>query len=196
MNFEIPILVQQATHKGQSTFSLRSVFLPQLHVRRDRLASALSRMSQDVRKLVHSVRGTKAETELLTRLSFNPDIKATRLKLKLELRNDIVDVVCCVASFAHLGRRQAFLPADRSLWLEFTDEERAADRVSELLTDHLRRVEKEDGPDAVKSRVSALKVEGTPWLTHLRLNISTKIRRKKDDDERRLSFFGQSDDFL
>lgn len=195
MNFDIPILVEQSTHKGQAWFTLRPLFVPRLHVRRDRLSAALSRMAVDVRKLVQSARGTEGEAAMLTQLSFNPDVTVARHKLRLELRKHTVNVSCCVATFAHLNRYQAFLPADRSLWLEFSEQERVADRVAELLTAELKRTEKDEGQDAVELRLKTLHVEGSPWLTHLRMEIDTGIRRRKDDLEDRLSFFGQSGDF-
>lgn len=196
MNFDIPILVEQSSDKGQTMFSLRPLFAPQLKVRRDRLAAALSRMSQEVRKLVQAVRGSETEAAVLTQLSFNPDLAVARHKLQLELRKQVVNLTCCVATFAHLERHQAFLPADRSLWLELTAEERVVDRVSELLTAELKRTEKDDGQEAVASRLKVLHLEGSPWLTHLRMDIDTRIRQKKNDEESRVSFLGQTGDFI
>lgn len=195
MIFEIPILVEQSKSKGQTSFTVRPLFLDRLTVRRDRLAGALSKLDREIRKLVQALRGSEAETETLIRLSFSPDVSVSRQKLEIELKKEVVRLTCCVAEFAYSDRRQLFFPADRQLWLEYKDDESRTDRATELLTEHLRRVEKNEPAETLKARVDHLTVTGSPWLTHLRMEISTRRTITSEEQDDRLSFMGASSEF-
>lgn len=196
MNFEIPILVEQQRNKGQTSFHVQPLFLEHFRVRRDRLSSALSKLLSDLRKYAEQIRGNESETEFLARLSFNPDVTVSRQKLELVLKREVVKLTACVAAFPHLGRRQAFLPADRNLWIDYEKKELQS-RLSELLTDEFRKLERQsDSVEALKQRQMELMASGSPWLTHLRMDISTRRRRAKSDTEERLSFFGTSQKFV
>ena len=186
MKFEIPILAEQIGSQKSPLIRVRPLFFDH-PVRQDpRLSRAMSRLATDLRKLFAEI----SDYDELARFAFCPDAQVRRLKLDIDLRTDILRAKLPVVTFWHLSRVLAFSPSLPELWFEVNEGETLKNRATDVYTWHLRQVEKEGGPDQLRTELGRFHCASKLWTSRLSLDVSTWRPSDLSRDDSLLTLFG------
>ncbi len=170
-----PLYVRSAD--GQ--FHVRPLFSEWPNARGERLERALQRLTRDLREMLHFM-GAELRHDRLASFSFNPEVDYHRLDIQIELRRRVARSRFLFVVFEALGRRVAFTPSLPDLWFEVNKGQNLHGRANEVLSEHFRTREKEDGTDFVKPEQLAL--SGNAWIHPLELEINPNPKLPSEDD--------------
>ena len=159
MNLRLSIPVYVDHHRdesGKTRFRARPLFAPQwsedeTDVREDR---ALKRLGDTLRKSLNDEMLLPNHSGLLP-WTFSPAASGQSVRLRIELRRQSFEGSFYVAVFEGASRRLALLPRGGGLTFEWPSGTRLEDELRRVLTEHLRKLEKEDETD----------FDPKPWLT-------------------------------
>ncbi|HAL72962.1 MAG TPA: hypothetical protein DCP71_14440, partial [Verrucomicrobiales bacterium] len=158
MNLRLSIPVYVDHHRdesGKTRFRARPLFATQwsedeTDVREDR---ALKRLGEILRKRLNEEMLSPNHGGLLP-WTFSPAVSGQSVRLRIELRRQSFEGSFYVAVFEGAGRRLVLLPRGGGLTLEWPSGTRLEDELRRVLTEHLRKLEKEDETD----------FDPKPWL--------------------------------
>jgi ATP-dependent Clp protease ATP-binding subunit ClpA len=186
MNVTVPLYVEERRGKGQPApmFAVRPLFHPLPQRQADQLSRALSKLAQDLRKLLDGL-ARQPRQDVLADWTFNPQTEEHRVAFNLVLKRHTHRVRMLVVSLPALDRRLAFSPLLPELWFEVARSQRVSDRVEEVLTEHFLKLEKED--DDAFAFPPELTEYSRSWLSSLELDVVPNPELKKKTDE--LPFF-------
>ena len=183
MKLTIPLYVEEHRPKGAAapTFAVRPLFFEAPVQRGEQLNRVVSKLAGDVRRLLDGL-GSEPRHDALAEWTFCPELEDRRFDLKLELRRQTPQVRVTVVSFAALGRRLAFLPALPDVWFEILRGQDLRDRAAEVLTNYLRKQEK-DAADAGEGYAppAALSRQSRGWVTTLDLDVAPRPKLDRPD---------------
>jgi len=181
MNLSIPIYVEE--HKIRDDphpqFRLRPLFFPSPAKVGRQIATAMSKLAQAVRGELDAL-GREPRQERLIPWTFAPPLIETNLKLTLRLRRQTAECRFLVVAFEAFDRRLAFTPAIPELFFEVLRGQDLAARAREVITDHFRRIERDEGDDF--ELPASLASFSRAWLTTLDLDVHPKPTLKAATD--------------
>src|SRR4051812_34821524 len=146
MNLTIPVYIEEHKLPGEANpqFTLRPLFFPAPERSARQLSAGMSKLAQAVRHHLDSL-GSKPRQEELIPWTFSPALAEQRVKVALNLRRQTAEGRFLVVSFDALGRRLAFTPALPELYFEVLRGQEVAERAREVITDHFRQRERDEG---------------------------------------------------
>jgi ATP-dependent Clp protease ATP-binding subunit ClpC len=158
MNLRLSIPVYVDHHRdesGKTRFRARPLFATQwsedeTDVREDR---ALKRLGEILRKRLNEEMLSPNHGGLLP-WTFSPVVSGQSVRLRIELRRQSFEGSFYVTVFEGAGRRLVLLPRGGGLTFEWPSGTRLEDELRRVLTEHLRKLEKEDETD----------FDPKPWL--------------------------------
>ncbi len=177
LRLAIPVYVDhQRGGGGKSRFRVRPLFVTDCDIeegdaREDR---ALTRLGDRLRRHLQEHVTAPDHRELLP-WTFAPELRAHTMRLRVELRHSSMEGSFFVVSFEGAGRRVVLLPCG-GLSFEWPQGAQLEGETRRVLTEHLRRLEKDDDlkPDEWMCG-------SQPHIAHLALTLpgAQRIARKK-----------------
>src|SRR4051794_24588866 len=169
MNLAIPVYIEEHKLPGEASpqFTLRPLFFTAPVKSARQLSGGMSKLAQAVRHHLDQL-GQKARQEELIPWTFSPALAEHRVKVALQLRRQTAEGRFLVVAFDALDRRVAFTPALPGLFFEVLRGQDVAERAREVIVDHFRKREKEEGdkfelPEELATYTRA-------WVTTLELD--------------------------
>jgi ATP-dependent Clp protease ATP-binding subunit ClpA len=145
MNLTIPIYIEE--HKvpddPSPQFHLRPLFFPEPAKVSRQLSTGMSKLAQAVRQLLDAIATRPRQDELIP-WTFSPTLAEQTVKFDLALRRQTARCRLMVVSFDALERKIAFAPAVPEVFFEVLRGQDVADRARDVLTDHFRKLEREE----------------------------------------------------
>jgi ATP-dependent Clp protease ATP-binding subunit ClpA len=187
MNMTIPIYVEGARSGGGTVYQARPLFFADPPVRGERLERLLTRLAQDLDRLLSALGRLQRHDDLAARL-FSPTLRTHRLDLTLALRRRTARCRFLFVTFRHLGRRLAFTPSVPEVWFDLNRNESLAARAEEVLTRHFRDREREDD----KADPELRGIAGTAYVTPLEVAVRPPAVPPVAAKPRFLSFGGEA----
>lgn len=197
MNIELPILVEERRDplEGGSLYTVRPLFFAEPEAADRHLGRAMSKMADHLRKLLSDL-GRSGRQRALAEYTFSPDLELRRVELRLELRSTSVRVWMPLATFHHFERHIVFCPLVPDVWFDAERKDAVATRAAEVFTPYFRKIEKEEGEDALQRQLQPFTAKAArPWITLLDLDVETQEEYRKPVDRRfaSLADLGQMD---
>ncbi|TDU70834.1 ATP-dependent Clp protease ATP-binding subunit ClpA [Prosthecobacter fusiformis] len=149
LRLSIPVYADHHREEGEKArFRVRPLFMPswtrdETDVREDR---ALQRLASAITKNLAEEKTSPDHRELLP-WTFSPPATGQNIRLRIELRRQSFEGNFYVAVFEGAGCRQAVLPRGGGLSFECTPGTHLEDELKRVLTEHLRKLEKENEAD-------------------------------------------------
>lgn len=175
MQLSIPIYFE--TRRGGESSRQRHILRPlffQTPMRTDEsLGRALSKLAQELTAELNRL-GREANHEELSKYVFAPEVTPQKLKLRLELRRQVVRGQFFCVTFRAFARRVGFFPGVPDVWFEFRRGQTLEHRATEVLTAHFRKLEKDEGTDFEFPEHALL--DGNAWIAPLEIDVSTTQR--------------------
>jgi ATP-dependent Clp protease ATP-binding subunit ClpA len=177
MKFTLPIVVEahplEATRETE--YRVRPVFIAHVEGRSKQLTRAISRLTAEVRKVLREV-AKEQRHERLAEMVFTPELDGSRLSLTIALRRRSVAVKLLIVTLEMLGRTVAFAANLPELWFEVSRGEALNSRAEDVLTEHFRKKELEDGDEFIPPERYAL--ASNSWVTTIDLDLHVPEVRK------------------
>ena len=172
MNLVIPVYIEEHKLPGEASpqFTLRPLFFEGPAKLARQLSAGMSKLAQAIRHQLDSLGGAARQEELIP-WTFSPALAEHRVKVSLALRRQTAGARFLVVTFAAFDRRIAFTPALPGLFFEVLRGQEVAERAREVITDHYRRREKEEG-DAFELPAE-LTTYARAWVTTLELDVQS-----------------------
>jgi ATP-dependent Clp protease ATP-binding subunit ClpA len=189
MNLSLPVYIEERKVAGEPrpVFVLRPLFFEAPRATGRQLSAGLSKLAQLVRNHLDAIANAPRQDDLVP-WTFAPPLIERSVSFTLRLRRQTADARFLVVSFEALGRRLAFTPALPDLFFELLRGQDVAARAEEVLTDHYRRLEKDEGDDFALPEV--LTAYARAWVTTLELDIHPNPTLKPPVETSLMAIFG------
>ncbi len=189
MNLSIPIYIEEHKVPGSPSprFTLRPLFIAKPAEVAQQLSGGMSKLARKIREILDQLASAPRQEELIP-WTFSPALAENALKFTVQLRRQTIDCRCLVIDFDALDRRLAIIPAIDDLWFEITRGQTLLNRARDVVTDHLRRREKEEAEDFSVSE--DLTTYNRAWVTPLEIDIHPHPQIPKPSIEGLLGLFG------
>lgn len=180
MNLALPVYVEEHKVPGQPApqFLLRPLFFTAPHESGPVLSTVLAKLAREIRKRLDALADAPRHDELIP-WTFAPDLAQTPVKFTLQLRRQTAECRLLVVSFEAFDRRIGFIPALGDLFFEINRGQNVTTRAREVITEHFRQIEKDEGDDFVLPRRLATPTRA--FVTTLQLDIHPRPRLKSAD---------------
>lgn len=170
MNLAIPVYIEE--HKVPQDpvpqFRLRPVFFSAPFKLSRQLSSGMTKLAQAVRHELDSLAILPRQEKLIP-WTFSPQFSEHNVKFSMQLRRQTAECRFLVLSFEAFDRRLAFAPALPDIFFELLRGQDIAARAREVITDHFRQLEKDEGDDfALPPQLASC---SRAWVTTLELDI-------------------------
>lgn len=170
MNLAIPVYIEE--HKVPQDpvpqFRLRPVFFGAPFKLSRQLSSGMTKLAQAVRHELDSLAVLPRQEKLIP-WTFSPQMSEQNVNFSLQLRRQTAECRFLVLSFEAFDRRVAFAPALPDLFFEVLRGQDVAARAREVITEHFRQLEKEEGDDfALPPQLASC---SRAWVTTLELDV-------------------------
>lgn len=144
MKLTLPVYIERSPkHTASSVHLVRPLFLEEPIVQDDDLGRALAKFVKSARKILSDA-ARQSDQQEIARYTFAPDIEEKRIKLRLELKNRMIECNRLLIVFEACGKRVAYAPGLCSRWFEISRGEDLSERASEFLTHHFRDLDESD----------------------------------------------------
>jgi ATP-dependent Clp protease ATP-binding subunit ClpA len=169
MNLAIPVYIEEHKLPGEASpqFTLRPLFFESPTKSARQLSGGMSKLAQAVRHRLDSLGSQPRQAELIP-WTFSPALSEHRVKVPLQLRRQTAEGRFLVLAFDALDRKLAFTPALPGLYFEVLRGQDVPERAREVIVDHFRRREKEEGDAFVLPHHLATYTRA--WVTTLELD--------------------------
>jgi ATP-dependent Clp protease ATP-binding subunit ClpA len=180
MNLAIPVYIEEHKLPGEASpqFTLRPLFFESPSKSARQLSAGMSKLAQAVRNDLDALGGRARQEELIP-WTYSPVLAEHRLKRSLQLRRQTADVRLLVVAFVALDRRIAFAPAVPGLFFEVLRGQDVGERAREVITDHFRRREKDEGE--LFALPGHLMTSRRAWVATLELDVRSNPTLAKPD---------------
>jgi ATP-dependent Clp protease ATP-binding subunit ClpA len=170
MNLAIPVYIEE--HKVPQDpipqFRLRPVFFAAPFKLSRQLSSGMTKLAQAVRQVLDSL-AVLPRQEMLIPWTFSPALSEHNVRFAMQLRRQTAECRLLVLSFEAFDRRVAFAPALPDLFFEVLRGQDVAARAREVITDHFRQLEKDEGDDfELPPQLASC---ARAWVTTLELDV-------------------------
>jgi len=170
MNLAIPVYIEE--HKDpQATvpqFRMRPLFFKTPFKHSRHLSTGMSKLAQAVRHELDSL-AVLARQQQLVPWTFSPPLAEHNVQFSMQLRRQTADCRFLVVSFEAFDRRLAFTPALPDQYFEILRGQDIRARAQEVITDHYRTLEKEEGDDFKLPPL--LTTCSRAWVTTMELDV-------------------------
>jgi ATP-dependent Clp protease ATP-binding subunit ClpC len=170
MNLPIPVYIEE--HKrprdANPEYRLRPLFFTSPVKVSRQLSSGMTKLAQAVRQELDSI-AVRPRQEGLVPWTFSPELTEEKVRFPLQLRRQTADCRFLVISFPAFGRRIALAPSLPDLYFEVLRGQSVATRAREVVTDHFRHLEKDDGDEF--ELPEELATCSRAWTTTLELDV-------------------------
>ena len=188
MLLTIPIYVEVRRAGGAQVHRCRPLFFAGPRAEDAHLGLAIGKLNRRLRQHFDRLGGDRRHDELAAQ-AYSPELSTHLLKHSLELRKGQFRCRLLWVAFAALGRRVAFTPSLPELWLEVNDGEKLQVRAEEVLTHHLRDLEKAERHSGGGRRPEAIGLEGQAWVTTVDLDIRLRQQDQKKTERKLAALF-------
>lgn len=190
IEFSIPIVVDKIQQPSAAAlYWARPLFFLSEFEQKDNLEDrAVRRLQDKVREHLMAQAGG-INHRALEAWSFHPRLLYRQLDLLINLRRHTLRTRIYVATFPSFGRTLALLPQLPGLTIEVLSTEKLEDRVSEVLTEHFKRLEKK------QENLSEYQFSEVVYSHLDTLQIRVQVDRElpeDDGEERALAFLGDA----
>ena len=164
MRIAIPVYIEsrKSTAVRSTRHIVRPLFFPHPQQVDESLGRAMSRFVQQLTAELNRL-GSNADHGDLAAYTYCPTVEQQRFDLVLELRRQTPRGRYFFAVFRALGRKVAFCPNLPDLWFELKRGEELKARATEVLTEHFRREEHEQGDEF--EFPEHVPLNGSAWIT-------------------------------
>jgi ATP-dependent Clp protease ATP-binding subunit ClpC len=181
MNLLIPVYIEEHKLPGEASpqFTLRPLFFKAPAKSARQLSAGISKLAQAIRNHLDEFAQEPIQHSLIP-WTFSPALAEHRVKFSLQLRRQTAEVRFVLVAFDAFDRRIALAPSIPDLYFEVLRGQDVADRAREVITDHFRQREKDEGDDFALPRDLATYTRA--WITTLELDIHPNPKLPKPDD--------------
>ena len=189
MKLTVPLYTEKfAAPDGSGTvFHVRPLFSFEPDATRRELQRATNSVRSKLRRELESL-GRRARHEDLSVWAFSPEMQEQRLDLELHLRRRSFRGRYLFVTFEAMGRRVALTPGLPMLAFALERGEDLKERATDVLTRYYRKLEREEGAEAVKPEAEAMR--GSAWITLVDVNVSIDRVYSRPSPSRRAEIGG------
>ncbi|MDB5322104.1 MAG: ATP-dependent Clp protease ATP-binding subunit [Phycisphaerales bacterium] len=146
MNLTIPVYIEE--HKvaddPNPQFRLRPLFFAGPIKGGRQLSAGMSKLAQAVRHELDAL-AVQPRQDALIRWTFSPALSERKVSFAMQLRRHTAECRFLVVAFEAFDRRLAFTPSLPDLFFEVLRGQDVAERAREVITEHFRKLEREEG---------------------------------------------------
>lgn len=149
---------------------VRPLFFDGLRERDESLPRATARLARSLRSELSRL-ARQGRHEEFAACAFYPPLEEHLVKLTLELNSQRYPVRYLFIALHAFDRRLAWTPSVPEVWFEVARGEKLTDRATETLTEHYRRLARQQGDEAL----APASLAGKAWLSSTEIQVAVPV---------------------
>lgn len=192
MEIKVPVYVETASLVAGKPpeYVVRPLFFDGPEAKSTFLQSALNKLTHRLRENLVEL-GKVQRHDTLAAWTFCPELETKRCEIRLEVAKQFARLKLLLVMIPEFDRRIGFTPAFPDVWFEITADQNPEERLTEAITEHLRRASRESHGESLPE-LERFSLKGNAWVSEIEFRLNPpRVREKKKDSL--FAFLGASE---